>query len=212
MVPQSTGDCGAVEVRFASKFRPLAPSSSGAPRSCSAAARAASPFLDGSVQFALGIMNNTRAPKQLGDFGEGLVTYLLIRKGFEVAYVDHVGADLIAERNGERWAVSVKLRLFKAGSAESKMVQVENDNLKKLQVFADRFAMQPAFAQVICEVDKKLIHAFLFKTAALGELLPTTQAGFSLGFGPKHLARITGHPLVDYSSWREEINTAWFAT
>jgi hypothetical protein len=52
-------------------------------------------------------MKNTRAPKLLGDFGEGLITYLLIRKGFEVAYVDHVGADLIAERSGELWAVLV---------------------------------------------------------------------------------------------------------
>lgn len=41
----------------------------------------------------------SRASKQLGDFGEGLVTYTLIRKGFEVACVDHVGADLIAERD-----------------------------------------------------------------------------------------------------------------
>ena len=40
----------------------------------------------------------TRAPKQLGDFGESLVTYTLIKKGYEVAYVDHVGADLIAEK------------------------------------------------------------------------------------------------------------------
>jgi hypothetical protein len=37
---------------------------------------------------------HSRAAKQLGNFGEGLVTYNLIRKGFEVAYVDHVGAAL----------------------------------------------------------------------------------------------------------------------
>ena len=37
----------------------------------------------------------TRAPKLLGDFGEVLATYALIRKGFEVAVVGHVGADLI---------------------------------------------------------------------------------------------------------------------
>ncbi len=35
------------------------------------------------------MIKQTRAPKQLGDFGEGLVTYALIRKGFEVACVDH---------------------------------------------------------------------------------------------------------------------------
>ena len=46
------------------------------------------------------IATQTRAPKLIGDFGEGLVTYALIRKGFEVAVVDHVGADLIAEKGG----------------------------------------------------------------------------------------------------------------
>ena len=49
---------------------------------------------------------HSRAPKLLGDFGEGLVTYTLIRKGFEVAFVDHVGADLIAEKDDYRIAVS----------------------------------------------------------------------------------------------------------
>ena len=50
----------------------------------------------------------TRSPKLIGDFGEGLVTYALIRGGYEVAQVDHVGADLIAEKEGRRIAVSVK--------------------------------------------------------------------------------------------------------
>jgi Holliday junction resolvase-like predicted endonuclease len=157
-------------------------------------------------------MNNSRAPKLLGDFGEGLITYLLIRKGFEVAYVDHVGADLIAERNGERWAVSVKLRLFKAGTAESRMVAVENYNLEKLKHFAERFAMQPAFAQVICEVDTKIIHAFLFRTASLGTVLPPIKSGYSLRFGPKHLSNLIEHHLVDYSSWQEGLAASWFGT
>lgn len=58
------------------------------------------------------IVTQTRASKQLGDFGEGLVTYTLVRKDFEVAYVDHIGADLIAEKGGKRYAISVKIRLF----------------------------------------------------------------------------------------------------
>lgn len=45
------------------------------------------------------LSKNSRAPKQLGDFGEGLVTYALIRKGLEVECVGHVGADLIAQKN-----------------------------------------------------------------------------------------------------------------
>ena len=74
-------------------------------------------------------MKQTRAPKLLGDFGEGLVTYALILKGYEVAYVDHVGADLIAEKKGKRFAVSVKTRLFRKGSRESLGFVVERGRL-----------------------------------------------------------------------------------
>jgi hypothetical protein len=83
----------------------------------------------------------TRSPKQLGDFGEGLVTYTLIRKEFEVAYVDRVGADLIAEKAGRRIAVSVKTRLFRPKSKESRMVVVDLSNIKKLKYFSEQFGM-----------------------------------------------------------------------
>lgn len=73
-------------------------------------------------------MPQTRTPKQIGDFGEGLVTYALIRKEYEIAYVDHVGADLIAEKDGSRFAVSVKTRLFRPGSTESLGFVVERNH------------------------------------------------------------------------------------
>jgi len=47
----------------------------------------------------------TRTPKHIGNFGESFTTYTLIRKDFEVAQVDHVGADLIAEKAGQRFAI-----------------------------------------------------------------------------------------------------------
>ena len=83
----------------------------------------------------------SRAPKLIGDFGEGLVTYALIRKGYEVACVDHVGADLIAEKHGSRFAVSVKTRLFKIGSKENRGFVVEYQHLHKLDHFARQFGM-----------------------------------------------------------------------
>lgn len=46
--------------------------------------------------------NNDRLPKQLGDFGEQLVMFIIGRLyKHRVAYVDHVGADLIAT-DGEK--------------------------------------------------------------------------------------------------------------
>lgn len=87
----------------------------------------------------------TRSAKQLGDFGEGLASYVFIRKGYEVAVVDHVGADLIVEKQGRRFAVSVKTRLFREGSKESKIFVAENDHLDKLRFFATKFDVTPLF-------------------------------------------------------------------
>lgn len=55
-----------------------------------------------------------RLSKQLGDFGEQLVMFLVGRiYEHRVAYVDHVGADLIAtDKKGKRYAISVKSRVF----------------------------------------------------------------------------------------------------
>lgn len=97
----------------------------------------------------------TRAPKQIGDFGEGLATYVLIRKGFEIAYVDHVGADLIAEKKGNRIAVSVKTRLFRPRSSESRMMLVNPAHLEKLEIFSKQFGMNGVFVQIVCLADEK---------------------------------------------------------
>ncbi len=103
----------------------------------------------------------TRAPKQIGDFGEGLSTYAFIRKGFEVAMVDHVGADLIGEKQGLRYAVSVKTRLFRFGSKESRGVVIERSHLEKLEHFANQFDMIPLFALVLCLADEQAVHPLL---------------------------------------------------
>lgn len=62
-----------------------------------------------------------RLPKQLGYFGESLVTFLLGNiKGHRVAIVDHEGADIIATDRLDsklRYAISVKSRRFKKDDA-----------------------------------------------------------------------------------------------
>ena len=146
----------------------------------------------------------TRAPKQLGDFGEGLVTYTLIRKGYEVAYVDHVGADLIAEKNGKRYAISVKTRTFRSGTRENHMVVIAQDNLTKLQYFADRFALIPLFAQVACIADTQTIHVFMMLNGRIPSVLRKVQHGYSLSFGRRSLPALVQLPDVDYSCWQQE--------
>ena len=85
--------------------------------------------------------DQTRAPKHIGDFGEGLVTYAFVRKEFEVAKVDHVGADLIAEYDCKRFAVSVKTRYYRPGSVETRAALLSHDDIKKLNHFAKQFGL-----------------------------------------------------------------------
>ena len=136
---------------------------------------------------------NSRSAKRIGDFGEGLVTYALIRKGFEVACVDDVGADPIAAGRDRRYAVSVKARLFRPGSRESRVTVIESNHLCKLAVFAKRFAMVPLLAQIVCLADDGLIHLFLFHAAQLADVLPAVQNGYSIRFGPARVDALSRH-------------------
>jgi Holliday junction resolvase len=145
----------------------------------------------------------TRAPKQLGDFGEGLVTYALIRKGYEVAYVDHVGADLIAEKDGKRYAISVKFRLFRKGSKESRMITVNNDDIEKLENFSKQFGMIPVFAQAVSIVDDEKIHLFIISVEDLKNMLKPTKKGYSLRFGRKNILNLINDNRVEYCLWIE---------
>lgn len=69
-----------------------------------------------------------RLPKQLGDFGESLVTFLFGNiKGHRVAIVDHEAADIIATDRLDsklRYAISVKSRRFKKDDASIAFVSV----------------------------------------------------------------------------------------
>jgi len=146
----------------------------------------------------------TRAPKQLGDFGEGIVTYTLIRKGYEVAYVDHVGADLIAEKDGRRYAISVKFRLFREGSKESRMTTIPYKNIEKLETFSRQFGMIPMFAQVVSIADERKIYLFIISVEDVKKILPKGKHGYRLRFGRKRLNELINNDRVDYSVWENE--------
>lgn len=107
--------------------------------------------------------------------------------------------------------MSVKSRLFRPDSRESRVTVIESDHLRKLGVFAERFAMVPVLAQVVCLADDKLIHLFLFRAEQIGRILPVVENGYSIRFGPRRIEALSGHPSVDYSCWREElVGGSWF--
>lgn len=149
----------------------------------------------------------SRASKQLGDFGEGLVTYTLIRKGFEVDCVDHVGAELIAERKGYRVAVSVKTRQYRHGSIESRGFVFEYSHLKKLEYFAKRFNLEPIIAHAVCIPDDKAFHLFMLRVVDIRTKLKAVKLGYRFQYGIDHLAQTIALPFVDCSSWSNESST-----
>ncbi len=92
-----------------------------------------------------------RLPKQLGDFGEQLVMFIIGRLyGYRVAYVDHVGADLIAtDCENNKYAISVKSRVIPEN--EGKAQHFDENNQVKLRDFAESFGLIPAVAFVFVE-------------------------------------------------------------
>lgn len=109
-----------------------------------------------------------RLAKQLGDFGESLVMYLLGNlKHYKVALVDHVGADIIAtdrSENGKRFAISVKTRWFKK---DDPSLPYDLDNQQKLSEFAYEFDMIPVVAFVMIDKTSEIIDVYLMKLSSL---------------------------------------------
>lgn len=148
----------------------------------------------------------TRAPKQLGDFGEGLVNYVLIRKGHEIAKVDHVGADLISENSGKRYAISVKTRMFKEGTSESKMYTIEDEHLEKLKYFSKLFGLIPLFSLAVCYVDNDCIYVFILPVDEINniKILKKVKNGYSINFSDNQIEALKNCEHVDFSCWENE--------
>lgn len=90
-----------------------------------------------------------RLPKQFGDFGENLVVWWLGQFfNYNVALVDHEGADIIAHNETEKLAISVK-----STHRASKIFDVHNQ--KQLKIFAKKFGeLTPAVAFVFADYEK----------------------------------------------------------
>ncbi|MDQ6970865.1 MAG: hypothetical protein Q9M16_10180 [Mariprofundus sp.] len=155
-------------------------------------------------------VNPSRAAKQIGDFGEALVNYDFIRKGYEVAVVDHVGADLICSKDGtdgtkKRYAISVKTRRFKNASDESRMYNIESAHLDKLRYFSDSFGLEPLFSLLVCISDDKKLILFTVRVVDIPSCFRKTKAGYSFRFSDKHLVSLKNDPNISISLWENEV-------
>ena len=84
---------------------------------------------------------SSRHSKICGNFFENLVLYMLSRKGFETALVDHTGIDLIAKNPANKRdyrGISVKGRTRNPGEPAGR-VKIENfqDHIKKISDACD---------------------------------------------------------------------------
>lgn len=95
-------------------------------------------------------MKDERLSKQLGDFGEQLVMFLIGRLyEHRVAYVDHVGADLIAtDKERKKYAISVKSRVFEKDGPQQPF---DKEQQEKLVSFAKDFNLIPTVAFVFID-------------------------------------------------------------
>jgi Holliday junction resolvase len=132
------------------------------------------------------------------------VTYALIKGGYEVAHVDHVGADLIAEKSGDRIAVSVKTRNRNTDTNESDMVVITTDSIDKLKFFSQQFGMTPVFAQVICHSRTNSIHLFMIRVSDIEAHMRRAQHGYSLSFGTRSIEIAKAIPGMRHSCWTGE--------
>ncbi|RLA06003.1 MAG: hypothetical protein DRQ51_10625 [Gammaproteobacteria bacterium] len=148
--------------------------------------------------------NPSRASKQIGDFGEHLVTYDFIRKGYEVALVDQVGADLICAKKEARYAVSVKARWFKNNSKESKMFAVQKSHLEKLKYFSGIFNLKPVFSLLVCLSDEKIMFLMTIKVKNIPKVFEEIKAGYSIKFSEKNRKELEKNPLISISMWEKE--------
>lgn len=101
-----------------------------------------------------------RLPKQFGDFGENLVVWWLGQfYNYNVALVDHEGADVIAHNSTEKLAISVK-SIHRA----STIFDVHNQmQLKKFAVNFGYLTPAVAFVFADCERDRNAkLDVFLF--------------------------------------------------
>lgn len=141
--------------------------------------------------------------RQKNDFGKELIKHVLIQKGHEVDKVDEVGADLTSKCSGKRYAISVKSRLFRIGSAESQMYTIEDSNIEKLKRFSISSALSPLFSLVVCLADLNEIYVFILPVDKIDEIFKNnkTKLGYSLNFRDIHIQDLKNDKYIRTLCW-----------
>ena len=141
------------------------------------------------------IVKSSRHSKITGDFAERLVLYWLSKHGFECAFVDHVGLDIIARNphNQEVMGISVKSR-SRNTDTEGSYLSIPNDNLAKLEGACRSFNCIPYFAIVVDEAD--FITAFMLSQVHLVNICPPGKEVISWKMRKANIAQYEIDPEI----------------
>lgn len=157
----------------------------------------------------LKINKSSRHSKITGDFAERLVLYWLSKYGFECAFVDHVGLDIIAQNphTKERMGISVKSRSRSAGT-ENSGLHIPLDNMPKLEAACQTFGCAPYFAIIVDGADT--ITAFILSKDKLIEISPPGSKVISWKMTPAWIKKY--HADADIKTFRCITSTpSWWA-
>lgn len=164
-----------------------------------------------------------RLAKQLGDFGEALVMFILGQiKNYKVALVDHVGADIIAtdrEIDGKRYAISVKTRYFKKDGPQNPF---DKNQQNKLENFAEEFGqMIPTIAFVMIDKEIEYVDIYIITLERFKEMANNVKGITATGLvedditlhlsnAPKNQPIIQNHEWIDHTRLKIDKKNAMF--
>jgi hypothetical protein len=136
------------------------------------------------------------------------VLYWLSKYGFECAYVDHVGMDIIARRphSKEIMGISVKSRSRNTGT-EGSYLKIPVGNLTKLDAACQAFDCIPYFAIVVDEATS--IRVYILSKAHLVELHPPGNKAIAWTMGDKWTTRYAIDPQIRAFTFTTETGNWW---
>ncbi len=141
------------------------------------------------------INKSTRHAKIAGEFGEAIVLYWLSKYGFECAFVDHTGIDIIARNphTEEVIGISVKSRTRSEGT-EEEYVSIPNDNFTKAEAACKAFGCVPYFAIVVDAGD--VIRGYILSMAHLLRLFPKGKTASGWKMSKSYIERYSQDPEI----------------
>ncbi len=96
------------------------------------------------------ILKSSSHPKIIGKFGENIICNLLSRSGFETAFVDHTGIDVVAYNpsTNERLGITIKSRTRNVGKERTavNIFRSRKEDRRKLLDACKAFACKPWIA------------------------------------------------------------------